>query len=171
MSNDVVIRYTNNSYLNITTAMKYAAVNGTIGVTITVDGIGYQAGRPPADVIFVMDRSGSMGDAQGFTNYGANVGGWLGATVLDETSQVTKNAVTNFTYNHMLNTRMSSKPGRAVMYNALPAPIRSWWNLRPRARTTIDRSPAASAAVYRDRSTPSGTSRRWASERAFTRSG
>ncbi len=111
LSNDVVIRYTNNSYLNITTAINksYAAVNGTIGVTITVDGIGYQAGRPPADVIFVMDRSGSMGDAQGFTNYGANVGGWLGATVLDETSQATKNAVTNFTYNHMLNTRMILK--------------------------------------------------------------
>ncbi len=57
-------------------------------MTVKIDGIGWDVARPPADVMLVMDRSGSMGDAIGFTNYAASDnGGWFGATIIDNSDE------------------------------------------------------------------------------------
>ncbi len=106
----VKIKNTEDKFLNITTSLDKSrvAVNGVVNVTVNVSGVGWQLGRKPADVIFVMDRSGSMGDALGYTNYGTDAGGWFAPTVITN-SGLSTSGWTNITYNHDKFTRMILK--------------------------------------------------------------
>jgi PKD repeat protein len=63
----VRLEYKPDSHLNISAAITPAnqtiSINDTFDVTLNIDGVGWQAGRKPIDLIFTVDTSGSMGDA------------------------------------------------------------------------------------------------------------
>ncbi len=103
LDGSVSIRYTNESYLNITTTVLPRKVrpNQTVNVTINIDGVGWKSGRSPVDLMLVMDRSGSMGDPW-YGWFGPSyVANYSAATIVpDNTYQYLT------TYDHDINTRM-----------------------------------------------------------------
>ena len=80
------VMYTNQSHLNVSTSVDkhIVEVNDTFNVTVKVDGVGWQEGRQPIDLMLVIDKSGSMGDAMnnigGHFTYNPSEGGWFNST-------------------------------------------------------------------------------------------
>lgn len=61
---NTTLEYVDYSHLNITTSVspRVVRINETVNVSLVVDGVGWAVGRKPVDMMFVIDRSGSMGD-------------------------------------------------------------------------------------------------------------
>jgi PKD repeat protein len=121
LSQIIKLEYKPDSHLNITTAItptsQMIGINDTFDVTLNIDGVGWQAGRKPIDLIFTVDTSGSMGDALnnplGDSAFVFNPhSGWFAAnSSINNASFPIKatNYVENsrsFIYNHTGNTRM-----------------------------------------------------------------
>jgi hypothetical protein len=66
-SKNILVTWKNYPYLSVTTSVspQTVAVNDTVDVTVAFKGDGWALQPSPLDVVLVMDRSGSMGDAMG----------------------------------------------------------------------------------------------------------
>ena len=102
-------------------------VNDTFNVTVKVDGVGWQEGRQPIDLMLVIDKSGSMGDAMnnigGHFVYNAAEGGWFNSTDFIGNQNVVPTNNTYVKVGSFQHTRSTRMVVNMDQINPVPTPI------------------------------------------------